>query len=128
MLYLLPWHAGAPTLCGIWVLSTLPICGRAGTGGKSSAVKVINFSTKSEYTMDYTGKFFTVNAIKTKVAEIFEHVTQVGYNILPGHGLKGKQYFINTDNDLSEMYISFKGKYDILLWCWYNSEVILDWF
>ena len=86
-------------------------------------IKVINAAKKSEYTvkrLDFTGKFLAVKAIKAKIAEISENVTQIGY-ILPGHGLKGRQYFLTTDDDLSDMYVAFKGKHDILLWCWYSD-------
>lgn len=66
--------------------------------------------------LDFTRKFLTVKGITGKVSDICGNVNQVGY-ILPGHGLKGKHHFISSDDDLAEMYIAFKGKLDILLWC-----------
>ena len=71
--------------------------------------------------MEYTGKFVTAKALKEKITDICETFTQMGY-ILPGHGLKGKQYFITTDADVADMYVAFKGKSDILLWCWHSSK------
>lgn len=43
---------------------------------------------------------------------------RVGY-VEPGHGWKGKQQWINTDKDLSELYSIYNDvKKYILLWCY----------
>ena len=38
-----------------------------------------------------------------------------GY-IIPGHGLRGKQKVISTDDDLANMYAEYKGKRCVLMW------------
>ena len=42
--------------------------------------------------------------------------SNVGY-IRPGHGWKGKQELIDSNDDLQEMYSVYGNKKDILLWC-----------
>lgn len=41
----------------------------------------------------------------------------LGY-IEPGHGQKGKLRELTTDDDLKEMYVLYKRKQEILLWCY----------
>ena len=40
---------------------------------------------------------------------------EFGY-IIPGHGFKGKQYAINSDEDVTQMYDVYKKKKPIVLW------------
>lgn len=42
--------------------------------------------------------------------------TQLGY-IEPGHGLKGKQRWLTTDDDLVTMYECYTRTKEIILWC-----------
>ena len=44
-----------------------------------------------------------------------DRVFQFGY-IIPGHGVKGKQKVIETDEDLQGMYTEYKSKKVIVLW------------
>lgn len=46
-------------------------------------------------------------------SKVPEKPTQLGF-IEPGHGLRGKQRWINTENDLKQMY---EGKHETILWC-----------
>ncbi len=41
----------------------------------------------------------------------------IGY-IEPGHGLKGRKQWINTDDDVDVMYSKHAGKTAILLWAY----------
>ena len=87
------------------------------------SVKMINATKKSDYTLkklEYVSKFATRNDLIATLSDTFEiKVNKVGY-ILPGHGLKGKNHYLLTDEDLSGMYELFKGK-DIIvvLLVWY---------
>ena len=45
-----------------------------------------------------------------------EQCLSLGY-IEPGHGCKGKQRWLYSDEDLQEMYSIYSGKDEILLWC-----------
>ena len=85
-------------------------------------VKLINSKKKSDYSvkkLQHAGKFQTVQALVTKLSTTFEvNVSKVGY-MLPGHGLKGKHYYIHTDDQILEMYEQFRKKREILLCCWY---------
>ena len=47
-------------------------------------------------------------------------IEQLGY-IEPGHGLRGNQRWLNSDEDLREMYVKFCGK-EITLWCFGRDE------
>jgi hypothetical protein len=42
-------------------------------------------------------------------------IKQIGY-IEPGHGLRGKQRWLSSDDDLAEMYGLFQGKKELTLW------------
>lgn len=88
--------------------------------GYTYSVKVVNPTKKSDYNvrkLQTTDRFTSVDEIKEKLtAELLFNVKQVGY-IRPGHGMKGKQLELVSDDDLEDMYMCFK-KRDVLLWCY----------
>ena len=62
----------------------------------------------------------SVEELKAKVCELFSkytegYDTQFGY-IVPGHGMKGKQEKIDTDEELAAMYKKYQKRKRILLW------------
>ncbi len=58
---------------------------------------------------------------KDKVAA---KIDQFGY-IEPWHGLRGKQRWLDSDEDLEEMYVKFRGK-EITLWCFGKDETPIN--
>ena len=65
-------------------------------------------------------RYTSVDDLKTKLCEQFSEYTegcetQFGY-VVPGHGMKGKQEKISTDEQLAVMYEKHKKKKRILLW------------
>lgn len=65
-------------------------------------------------------EFLCVDDIKSRLCEefsdyILESSIQFGY-IVPGHGLKGKQVVIGTNDDLAMMYNCYNGKRCVMLW------------
>lgn len=90
------------------------------------SVKIVNPKKKSEYEIQVlrTDHMFTsVEELKTQIVQdceskVPEKPTQLGF-IEPGHGLRGKQRWINSEDDLKEMYHLHKGKDEIILWCFH---------
>ena len=67
-------------------------------------------------------KFKTVDEIKEAIEECCESnvslpIDSLGY-VEPGHGAKGKQRWLITDADVTDMYKAHQGKKEILLWCY----------
>ena len=60
-------------------------------------------------------KYTSVEALKTQLSEKFAegYETQFGY-ITPGHGMKGKQEKVTTDEQLAAMYENHKKRKHIL--------------
>ena len=91
------------------------------------SVKIVNPKKKSEYEIQVlqTDRMFTtVEELKTQIAQdckskILEKPTQLGF-IEPGHGLRGKQKWINEEDELKEMYDLHQGKDQIILWCFHT--------
>ena len=86
-------------------------------------MKVMNPSKKSDYTIEkfVCGHFDTIEELKEILHKLYSVKLpsvdmQVGY-ILPGHGLRGKQEWLCKDSDLDDMYAHYKGKKEMLLWC-----------
>lgn len=46
-----------------------------------------------------------------------ENGISMGY-VEPGHGYKVKQCWLRSDEDLQEMYSTYSGKKEILMWCY----------
>ena len=67
-----------------------------------------------------TEKFSRVDDLKNRLCEEFSDY-MLGCNIsfgyiVPGHGLKGKQRVISTDDDLATMYDEYRGKRCVMMW------------
>ena len=77
-------------------------------------------SRKSEYSVEKLASTATFTTLQQLLGEIKVSLNvtpnQVGY-IEPGHGLKGKQRWLTSDADLTEMYTIYDKKKEILLWC-----------
>ena len=78
---------------------------------------------KTEYSVmklhGITKKFHSVNNLKKAVVdECKERVSTDSFGYIePGHGAKGKQRWLASDEDLSDMYTVYEGKKEVLLWC-----------
>ena len=92
----------------------------------SYSVKLMNPKKKCEYTIRkwrIKQKFASVAQLTSKLVESFEELhsqddsgLSVGY-VEPGHGFKGKQRWLYSNEDLCEMYSTYSGKKEILIWC-----------
>ena len=86
------------------------------------SVKIISPVKKSEYTvqkMRTSSIFQTVEDLKQEMSTIKgipSTIDQLGY-IEPNRGVKGRQHWIITSEDLVDMYRSYVGKDEIVLWC-----------
>ena len=84
------------------------------------SVKVMPQGRKREYVIQkftLEEKFSSVVDMKESLSNMLRFsVDSFGY-ITPGHGLKGKQQWIVQDEDLIEMYNSYKWCQEIMLWC-----------
>ena len=86
------------------------------------SVKVINPNRKSSFAvqkLQATRKFTSVAEIREELSAFLKSdIKEVGY-IEPDHGAKGKLHYLQTTEDLEEMYGCYIGKrVDILLWCY----------
>ena len=85
---------------------------------------MVNRAKKSEYSIKrvkYTEKFNFVD-VRTKLQSLDVATKDFGY-IEPGHGVKGRQMWLGTEDDLHEMYqIHDKVRSEILLWCYLKVE------
>lgn len=87
---------------------------------------MINREKKSEYSiarLQYTKKFSSIEDLRVELKSMNMATRDIGY-IVPGHGAKGRQMWLGTQEDLDEMYkiIDKKVKREMLLWC-YKTEV-----
>ena len=48
-------------------------------------------------------------------------VVDIGY-IEPGHGMKGRKQWLNSDDDVNEMYSNHTGRRNILLWAYSHAR------
>ena len=85
------------------------------TKAKVYSVKLMKSSRKSEYSVEKlasTATFKTRQQLLEEI-EVSFNVTpnDIGY-IEPGHGLKGKQRWLTSDADLTEMYTIYDKKKD----------------
>lgn len=93
-------------------------------------VKVVNRAKKSEYSikrLQYTQKFSSVEDLRMELQSLDVADKDVGY-IEPGHGAKGRQMWLETQEDLDEMYTTHgkRIKSEILLWCYMKAEAGSD--
>ena len=87
----------------------------------------MNRAKKSEYVikrLQYTGRFGSTDDLRAELQSIDVATKDIGY-IEPGHGAKGKQVWLGSQEELDEMYVLLdkKIKREILLWCYMKSEV-----
>ena len=79
---------------------------------------------KSDYdTKELQGckKFTSIDEITKTVSDVVDSpVGDIGY-ISPGHGMKGKKHPLVDEEDIVAMYTLYKGKRNILLWCYLRS-------
>ncbi len=87
------------------------------------SVKIMNPQRKSEFEvlmMKTKDRFGSITNLKKQVQSEFKDklgtLKQIGY-IEPGHGLRGKQRWLSSDDDLCTMYETHSGNTEILLWC-----------
>ena len=69
-------------------------------------------SRKSDYTMHKLHnkpKFSSLVTLHEIISSLNVEPLQVGY-FVPGHGLKGKQEWLNADSDLKSMYDLYTGR------------------
>lgn len=94
----------------------------------SYSLKIVNRKKKAEFvvqTLRMNDQFALLDNLKAKLKDecgdkVAAEIDQLGY-IEPGHGLRGKQRWLNSDEDLEEMYVKFRGK-EITLWCFGKDE------
>ena len=92
---------------------------------KQYFVKIINPAKKSEYEVQRLRIDFTVDSVaglKEALHKYFPNhfpsvPQQVGF-IAPGHGTKGKQKWLATDEDISEMNLEHETKKDVYFWAY----------
>ena len=98
--------------------------------GYSYSVKVVNRAKKSVYAMKklrINRRFKSVDDLKRQLTDSLGQSIScdaVGY-IEPGHGPKGKQRWLDSREDLDEMYQIYEpyhGKREILIWCYESSS------
>ena len=85
-------------------------------------VKIINpkhsgGNTVEEWEIDE--KFDTFTSLRSEIGKAFSEfiVSDFDFGYMqPGHGMKGKQFIVSTDSDITAMYKEFKNKKCILLW------------
>ena len=93
------------------------------------SVKLVNRSKKSEYRIHNIRqgvKLTDMENLQGFIRTRFEEFTEfddicVGY-IEPGHGWKGKQVWLNSDEDITDLYVVCSKVKDILLWCYLPTE------
>ncbi len=70
-----------------------------------------------------TRKFQSIDDLKKAVVDgCKEKVSLESFGFIePGHGAKGKQRWLSSNDDLKDMYSSHEGKKEILLWCYIDQ-------
>ena len=92
----------------------------------SYSVKIINPSKKSDYFIRKWRtriRFQNVQCLQEKLRKELDGLDktfEMGY-IEPGHGARGKQCWILSDDDLDDMYEAYSGKKEIMLWVYARS-------
>ena len=87
------------------------------------SVKFISRKKRSEFKMArwYNAdnrRFKNIDDLKAMIHDDFTELPldgDIGY-VEPGHGAKGKQRWLNSSEDLAEMYKVFKNKKECMLW------------
>ena len=89
----------------------------------SYSVKVINRARKSDWTVQklrVNQQFESLEGLKRQVSDSLKEAVEdpiciIGY-IEAGHGTRGKQRWLTTDEDLMGMYGHYSSRGQILLW------------
>ncbi len=69
-----------------------------------------------------TRSFSSIDDAKDEISNAIQgKIRNLGY-IQPGHGWKGKQELLDSEEDIAEMYTTYGKKTDILLWCHGTTE------
>ena len=93
------------------------------------SVKIVNPARKSEYTVKKLGTHvrFPLDELTEEWKKCLKTISpsQIGY-IEPGHGLKGKQRWLCTDEDVDTTYDIYMSKTEILLGCFSESPKGLE--
>ena len=88
-------------------------------------LKVVNPTRKGTYLLCkllISRTFSSIADARSVISTAAEsEITNFGY-ILPGHGWKGRQEVLYSDEDITEMYTTYGTKSDILLWCHGGAE------
>ena len=86
------------------------------------SVKIINPENKGGHLIEeFQGnKLSSVDSMRSKLVELFGKYSngaefQLGY-LTPGHGFKGKQLLLTSDEDIVKMYGEHQGRRSINLW------------
>lgn len=95
----------------------------------SYSVKLVNRSKKSEYRIHNIRdgvKFTDMENLQGFIRTRFKEFTGcdelcIGY-VEPGHGWKGKQMWLNSDEDIKDLYVVCSKARHILLWCYLPTE------
>lgn len=111
------------------IIQNTPVTSAVQASAFRYSVKIINSKKKSDYMVlgvGFRGRFADPEAIKAKLHEahpekITSNTKEVGY-IQSGHGCRGKQRWIVSEEDIEEMYKDYNGKGEILLWCYTNNK------
>ncbi len=93
------------------------------------SVKVINSNKKTDYDvqiLQQTKRFDSLSEVRNEIASVLKcsQVSRVGF-VEPGHGLKGKQWWLLDDGDLQDMYENFKSR-TVLFWCIDPQSVVTN--
>ena len=92
----------------------------------SYSFKLVNSIKKSDYRIyniregvKFDGIVSLENFIKSTFKEFHDcdNDLRIGY-VEPGHGWKGRQQWINSDEDMNELYSVYKDAKCIMLWCY----------
>lgn len=72
-----------------------------------------------------TRKFQSIDSFKKAILDVCKEkvssLDNFGF-IEPGHGTKGKQRWLTSQEDLNDMYATHEGKKEILLWCYQQDR------
>ena len=67
-------------------------------------------------------EFRSVSELKDYICEALQDSVEIPLSVIgyiePGHGMRGKQRWLSSDEDLKDMYEVFDGKNEIMLWCY----------
>ena len=98
------------------------------TENPALALKIVSSKKKSEYVIQnlrLTTRFSSLTSLKGQVMSKCDGKVSFdegfGY-IEPGHGVKGRQRWLLSDEDVADMYTLHDGKKEILLWCYSAQE------